>query len=418
MSKAITDLSMHLPVSKNWKMTVAIIFIAQMCSAIGFSIVFPFLPLYVQALGSTTGLSTEFLAGMVIASQGFTMMLAGPVWGVIADHFGRKKMVLRAMYGGTIIMLLMALVQSAEQLVLLRAIQGFITGTVSANNALVAAETPRHRIGLAMGTIQVGQWGGIALGPLIGGVMADWFGYGIPFVVTAILLLISGILVSFGIHENFERDENMPAIGPANMIAEWRHVFATQGVSLVFFMQFLSSFARSIIIPIAPLFVVSLLVDTEATSNTYAGLVLAVSSFTSTFGAVYLGRLGDRISHRSVLLGCAIVSAVFYIPQIFVADIWQLVALQAITGIAAGGIIAAPSALLARYTQHGEEGTVYGIDNSVNAGARAVAPLGGALVAMVFGLRGTFAATGLVFILIALVTWYCLPKDSIEAVPA
>ena len=189
---------------RTWKRTLYIAFFAQLISAMGFSLIFPFLPLYVQALGTTTGISIDFLAGMVFSAQALTMMIASPIWGSLADQYGRKLMVERAMFGGTLLLFLMAFVTSAEQLVLLRAIQGFITGTVSANNALVASTAPRERMGYAMGLLQVGQWSGVAMGPLIGGVLADAYGYAIPHIFTAILLGIGGILIHFGIDEEFQ----------------------------------------------------------------------------------------------------------------------------------------------------------------------------------------------------------------------
>ena len=87
-----------------WKFTLGIVFAAQLFSAVGFSMVFPFLPLYVESLSSRFALSTEVLAGLVIAVQSVTMMIAAPIWGVVADRFGRKKMILRAMIGGGIFM--------------------------------------------------------------------------------------------------------------------------------------------------------------------------------------------------------------------------------------------------------------------------------------------------------------------------
>jgi len=410
----ITSISRSSSKSRSWKVTLGIVFMSQLFSAVGFSMIFPFLPLYIENLGSTMGLSIEFLAGMVIAVQGFTMMIAAPIWGIVADRFGRKKMVLRAMLGGSVILAMMAFVTSAEQLILLRGIQGVITGTVSANNALVAAATPKKRIGFAMGTLQVGLWAGVAIGPLIGGVLADMFGYSIPFLITASLLFIAGLTITFGIDENFTPPKNPVKISPSAIFGEWKHILGTSGVSMVYFMRFLTGLARTIIIPIAPLFVVSLIAEDATASNTYAGLVLAVSSATSTFGAVYLGNLGDKISHKTILFWSSVAAAILYVPQVFVGDVWQLLILQGLAGIAAGGLVAAPSALLARYTEKGEAGAVYGLDNSVVAGARAVAPLFGASIAIWFGMRGTFAASAVVFALIAFVTFFYLPNDTVE----
>ncbi len=392
-----------------WQRTLAIIFVSQLFSATGFSIIFPFLPLYVEDLGSSAGLSIEFLAGMVFSAQAITMMVAGPIWGALADRYGRKMMVQRATFGGSVLLLLMAFAGSAEVLVLLRAIQGTITGTVPAANALVAAEAPRERTGFAMGVIQVGLWSGISVGPLIGGWLADAYGFRAPFVVTALMLFLAGLLVWRGVEESFEPSPRF--IGAhIGFFSKWRHVIAMRGVPTTYLVRFLSSLGRSMITPIAPLFIASLMPAAVGVS-TMTGLVTGASAFAGTASAVYLGRLGDRIGHRPVLIGSALVAGLLYLPQAAVADPWQLLALQALTGLAAGGVVAAPSALLARFTEPGEEGAVYGLDNSVTAGARAIAPLAGSAVAVSLSQRGVFAIAGVIYIVMALLTWQWLPRQ-------
>lgn len=111
----------------------------QLLSTAGFALVFPFMPLYVQEIGIATRGSVAFWSGLAFSSQAFTMMLSAPIWGAYADRHGRKVMLVRATFGGAILLVLMGLVQNAEQLVILRTIQGFVTGTVPAASALVAA---------------------------------------------------------------------------------------------------------------------------------------------------------------------------------------------------------------------------------------------------------------------------------------
>ncbi len=397
-----------------WKFTLSVAFVAQVFSAVGYSMMFPFLPLHIETLGTTTGLSTELAAGLVISVQGITMMVTAPFWGVAADRFGRKKMIMRALFGGAVTMAMMGFAQTAEQLIVIRAMQGLVTGTVSANNALVAAATPRHRVGFAMGTLQLGLWAGVAIGPLMGGILADHFGYNIPYLMTALLLMTGGLVVFFGAQENFSASKEAVEFHPVSLVRGWKDILGTSGVSLALIIRFLSGLARMIIVPIAPLFVVSLIARETDASNTYAGLFMAVSAAASTFGAVWLGNMGDRISHRRVLFYCSLAAAIFYVPQALVADIWQLLVLQALSGIAAGGLVASPSALLSRYAGTKRAGAIYGLENSVMSGSRAAAPLFGATVALMLGMRGTFLASALVFALIALTAWYLLPQDKVE----
>lgn len=382
-------------------------FVAQLVTAVGFSNIFPFLPLYVAELGSSTRLSTEFLAGAVFSSQAVTMMIASPIWGAVADRYGRKLMVQRAMFGGAVLLFAMSFVQSAEQLVLLRALQGMVTGTVSAANALVAAAAPRSRSGFAMGLLLVGQSTGIAIGPLMGGLLADAVGYRQTFVVTAVLLLAAGLLVLFGVRESFQRAASADG-DKRSFLADWRHVFQAQGVPLAYGLRFLANLGRTLLIPFVPLFVTTLLVD-QARLNTFTGLVIGVSAGAGTVTAVFLGRLGDQIGHRRVLQWAALLTGLFFLPQVLVTEPWQLLALQALSGAAAGGIIPTLSALLARYTEPGEEGSVYGLDNAIVAGSRALAPMLGSAIALWFGLRATFVATAVVFLLVALTAMWKLP---------
>lgn len=393
-----------------WQRTLYIVFFAQMMTAIGFSSIFPFLPLYVASLGTTTNLSVEFLAGLVYSAQAFTMMIASPIWGALTDRFGRKLMVERAMFGGSVILFLMAFVNSAEQLVVMRALQGLITGTIAAASALVAATVPRQRLGFSMGMLQVGLGAGIALGPLIGGSIADAFGYRYTFFVTSALLFISGVTVLLGVNEHFEPVQKLTS-GWRSYVTEWRRVLSAPGIVSTYSMRFITQLGRMMIIPMAPLFIQVLLTDTTRL-NTFTGLVVGAASATTTISAVYLGRLGDRVGHRSVLIISAFAAAALYLPQSLVTAGWQLLILQALVGIALGGIIPTISALLARYSRPGEEGAVYGLDNSINAGSRAVAPLLGAAVGFWFGLRATFVATALLFLVAGLLAAWRLPQQS------
>jgi len=392
---------------KSWQRTLYILALVQFMSAVGFSAIFPFLPLYIEELGSSSGLSLELLAGLVYSAQAFTMMLAAPIWGALADRHGRKMMVLRSTLAGAVILTLMGFVTSAEQLVALRAVQGALTGTVTAVTALVAASVPRERTGYALGLIQVGLWGGAAGGPLIGGVLADAWGFEAPFVVTGVLLALSGGLVWWGVEEHFEPVPS--SVRGGGFASAWRHVLAVRGVRLAFASSFLNQLGRNVITPFVPLLIAELLVEAGHTS-TVTGLVVGAAALAGTASAIYLGRLGDQTGHRVILLGAAVVAGLLYLPQALVTSVWQLLLLQVVTGAAAGGILPALASLLARYTEPGEEGAVYGLDASIASGARTVAPLVGAALVGVFGLRSVFPLAGLLFLLMAGMTQRYMPE--------
>jgi DHA1 family multidrug resistance protein-like MFS transporter len=378
-----------------WKRTLGLLVVAQFGSALGFSIIFPFLPLYLTQLGSSTSLSLEVLSGLIYSVQAITMTVASPVWGAVADRYGRKPMVVRAGCGGAVVILLMGFVQTAEQLILLRAVQGLITGVISASSALVAAVVPRERTGYAMGLLQLGLWSGVSAGPLLGGVLSDLIGFRGTFVVTAILLFLSGLSVWLGVEEPFARADQLHG-GLLGFLGDWRRILASAPLDFTLLLRFLGAIGRSALEPVLPLFVLALSAST-ARAATATGLVVGVASAASTVTAVYLGRYGDRTGHARVALVCGSGAAVCYGAQVFVGSLGQLLLLQALTGACVGGLLPSLSAMLAEHSQHGDEGCVYGIDNAVVSAGRTVGPMVGAWSALWFTPRGTFLLTGVIF---------------------
>ncbi len=94
-------------------------------------------------------------------------------------------MLLRAAFGMGVVILLQAFVTEAWQLLLLRALMGLTSGYIPNAMALVAAQVPRERSGWALSCVSTGQIGGVILGPMLGGLLADWVGLRTVFIVTA-----------------------------------------------------------------------------------------------------------------------------------------------------------------------------------------------------------------------------------------
>lgn len=384
-----------------WKRSLYIIFSAQICTSMGFSFIYPFLPLYIRELKSTSGLSAETLSGLVFSTQAIAMTIASPFWGAVADRFGRKPMVVRAMIGGAITTFLMGFAQSAEILIALRILQGLLSGVISASSALVASFTPKEKCGYAMGLLQLASWTGVALGPLLGGILSDTFGFHCTFIITSSLLFLSGMVVYFFIHEKFEYSKsNEKAF--LSFINGYRLIISEGQLCFTLLLRFISSVGNNVLLPILPLFVHSLLPNNPKVGS-YTGLVIGATSVASTIGAVYLGRLGDKTGHHRIVQSCALASAVFFIPQIFITSYWQLLILYTLTGASIGGLLPSLSALLAKNSPKGTEGSVYGFDNSIVSAGRAAAPLIGSSVAVAFSYRSAFAVSGLIFFCAAVI---------------
>ena len=385
-----------------WRRNLYVLFGVQLLSTAGFSLVFPFLPLYIKELGVATVGSLEFWSGMVFSMQALTMMITSPIWGVVADRHGRKPMLLRATLGGAVLITLMGFAQNAEQLVLLRTIQGAVTGVISSVNALVASTAPKDKMGSSLGLLMFGRWGGVALGPVVGGLLGDAFGFRESFWITGIILAIAGVCVWLWVHEEFTPVEKAKQ---PSLIDSYRVLLALPGMWGLYTLAFLRSLGQMMIYPVAALFMIELM-GTESGAATASGLMIGAVGGASAISSVYLGQLGDRIGHERILLAAAVSAVLFYVPQPFVTTPWQLILLQGLTGFAIGGLLSPMAALMNLWTPPNTQGATYALDNSVAAAGRSISPMVAAGVATWLGVRGVFGITALVYaVLAAQVLW-------------
>jgi len=364
----------------HWRRSILILIIVQFLSSASYSLVFPFLPLYIEKIGIATYGSIEFWSGLVISSQAITMMVSAPIWGIIADRYGRKPMLLRATIAGALMLILMGFVQNAEQLTILRTIQGLLTGSVAATNALAAVIVPKENSGEVMGKLQMANWIGVVGGPLVGGLLSDLFGFRTCFFITGIGLAISAFIVLFWIQEDFEAK-----IGKRKrrFFDEYFTLLQERRLSGLYFLSFLSNLGRTAILPIAPLFILSLLKDRTIVA-TVTGVMIGTRSFTGIIGARWLGGLGDSIGHSRILVVTSSISLLFFLPQPFVTTAWQLVLLQALTGFATGGLLPSLAALMNLWAPEDSQGKIYGLDSSVGSLARSVSPMIASAIVFLF----------------------------------
>ena len=385
--------------TSGWRRNLTAICIAQACSATGFSFVMPFVPLFVQDLGVKSATEAAQWAGAISAAMAISMAFAQPIWGSVADRYGRKPMLLRSMFGGAVILGLMALVQTPEQLLALRFVQGMVTGVLAAAAALIATSTPKARLGFGLGLNQVAIFVGTSVGPLGGGLIADNFGYRSTFIAAGVLLTSAGLIVIAMVRENFVR----PPAGAkkANAWSESRALLALPFFLPLIAVTFLIQFGGTIIGPVLTLFIADLSGSAgEAGVATAAGTVLAAAGAVSAISAVIIGRVSDRIGHVRILVICLLGSAVTYFPQAYVQSVWELLVLRMLLGAFLGGLMPSAQALVAVLVPRERRGAAFGIIGSVNAAANGLGPLAGAGIATSLGFRAVFLATGALFALV------------------
>jgi MFS transporter, DHA1 family, multidrug resistance protein len=274
--------------------------------------------------------------------------------------------------------------------VVLRLLQGLLTGTVSASNTLVAGAVPEQRLGSSMGLMQTAIFAGAAGGPLLGGVIADAYGYRIPFAVTAALLLLSGLLITFLAHER--RPEPRKEAGPAVPRTQARVLWATLAPIIV--VNFLDQMANSVVGPVLPLVISDLSGPNHAGLATATGTILGSVAVSASVGALLAGRLADRWPARTVLAVCAGGAAVFATLQGLADSVLLLGVLRTIMGLFIGGTIPAANAILGLLVRPQDRGVAFGVIASAASFGFAGGPLLGALLVHI-NIRAPFFLTGL-----------------------
>ncbi len=408
----------HAPVwparqhDSTWQRTLWVIVASQLVTQTAFTLGLPFLPLYIQALGVTNPETAALWAGASATASGVAMALIAPLWGRLADRFGAKAMVLRATFGGVIVVGAMGLAGGPVVLLLLRLVQGLLTGTVSASNTLVASTIPEKRLGFGMGLMQTAVFAGAAGGPLIGGFIADALGYRIPFAVTAALLLVSGLLILFLAHER----RPAAAASDVNPPPRVRTRVLWAALAPIIVVNFLDQLANSVVGPVLPLVISDLSGPGGRGLATATGTILGSVAISASVGALLSGRLSDRWSAHTVLAVCAGGAAVFAGLQGLADSVPVLGALRVVMGLFIGGTIPAANAILGTLVRREDRGVAFGLTASAASFGFAGGPLLGALLVHV-NIRAPLFLTGLLMALECLWVLIRLPARP-PAVPA
>lgn len=396
--------------SPPWQRTLGACWVAQFLSIIGFSFVMPFMPFYVRSLGNFTQAQVAIWAGLLVTASGLMGALFAPIWGALADRYGRKLMVQRAMFGGAIIMTLMGFAMSVHQLLILRLLQGAITGTIVASTTLVAAIVPPKRMGFALGLLQAAVLMGNTIGPWMGGAAADAWGYRAPFWVAGGLLFLGGMIVLIAAYEDFRPPE--AGRGTNHGL---RQAFGGRGLLALLATFFMISLAASFMGPIFPLLVESI-AGREGAART-AGMLIGIGGLASGISALGIGLLGDRVGHKVTLVACTLAAAVFAAPHAFVRTVSQLALLRVGMGLSRGGTAPTLNAIIGRAVSADTYGRSFGHSRVAAALGMAVGPLLGGFAAAHFGLRWPFVImSGLLVLSAVLVaSWVRVPEDSSQS---
>jgi DHA1 family multidrug resistance protein-like MFS transporter len=346
-------------------------------------------------------------SGVAGTATGVMLFISSPLWGSLADRFGRKNMLLRAYAGALVTITLQAVVQSLWQLIALRALQGAFVGTIPAATALIAAGTPQRRMAYALGLIQMAVFTSQTVGPVVGGLMAEAVGFRWTFALGGIMYAVSFVLCWVMVKETFVRPE--PGAERPSYIENLRMVMRVPSMRLLIAVMFLVSSAAVFVRPVVPLVVEGF---TDTSVEVKSGFVFAAVAFTSAGAALVVGKLAERTGYRNALIGGTLGAGLAYIPIAYADSLQALIVLFALVGVFSGAMIPMVNALIGAKAPEGKHGSAFGLVGSAQALSFAIAPLLGGLTAQQLGIHAGFPVVGLMLVCVSALVWLTVTEPA------
>ncbi|HEY1997155.1 MFS transporter [Paraburkholderia sp.] len=384
-----------------WRRNLFICVFGSFTTLVSLSMLLPFLPLYVQQLGVTSQAAVVQWSGVAFGATFLGTAVTAPVWGRLADRYGRKPMLVRAAIGMAIVMSLIGMAHNVTELVVLRLMAGLIGGYASASIVMIGTQAPRDKAGWALGILSTGSLAGSLAGPLVGGLLPSLISIRSTFFAGGAMIAVAALLTVVFVREDFDAGADSKARTTASSAAPEKTNRAVTVTLLLTAMMVL--LANMSIEPIITVYIAHLNVPTDHLART-AGIVMACSAFGSMLTAARLGALADRIGSWNVIIGCLVLTGLLMVPQAFVSQWWQLAILRGLMGMTLAGLLPSIAKLVRHAATDHESGKMLGYLQSAQFSGQVAGPLLGGVIGVHLGLHSVFFVTGSLLIACAVLS--------------
>ena len=384
---------------ETWKRTVYISLVCVFCTAFGVSQLAPILPLYFHDLGVQTPEAMSLWSGLATGATYIIVCLAAPFWGRVADKKGRKITLIRSSFGMALCNVLIAFQTTPEGVVLIRLVQGLVSGFYSASITLIASESPIERTGWALGLLASANLAGSLIGPLLGGYIADTVGIRNDFIIVGALMGLAGVLATIFIHENYVPQPNPEKLSIRKLkeqIPEFNSIVALCVASFIYAICIMS------LQPVISVYIKGIVPSDTENLAFIAGAVFSAMGIAQLMSSSPLGKLVDKIGPRKVLVVSLIYVGILNIPQAYVSDVYQLAIIRFLQGFGLGGMLPALNTYLSSKTPREFTGQVFSYNQSCLFFGYFLGSVGGASLMAWLDFTTLFWVSGGLFIISAL----------------
>ena len=372
-----------------WVVTLTILVASAFLMDMSFTMITPFLPVYLSSELGAKASEVDMWSGAVFAVTFFVSGLLGPVWGVRADRKSRKLMALRASIGLTISYALCGIVQTPMQLFAARFFQGLCAGLYPALLALLAASSPARKTGLSMGLMQGGMTVGAVVGPFVGGVLADYFGMRESFFVASVALGLISLLIGFCIKEK-----------PRTIKVTSRNWFDWSVICqpAIFKMLMACAVIHASLFsaqPILPLYIAQLQGSMDNIMM-LSGTIFSVCAISIMIASPILGAAGQKFGFLKVLSCSLFFAGLLISAQVlgrtpFEFGVWRFIA-----GFAIAGLIPLVNSIISTECPPDKKGEVFGFNFLTGHAGMALGPFAAGALSGWFGYQAVIVASGLI----------------------
>jgi DHA1 family multidrug resistance protein-like MFS transporter len=367
----------------------------------GFTLVMPFLPLYFQELGVREVGEIAVWSGLSLGVTPAVTAVLSPVWGRFGDRFGLKIMVERSLLSFVVIMSAMAFVTQAWHVFALRTVQGLFAGFGALTLTMAAESAPRDRLAASIGMVQTAQRLGPALGPVIGGTIAQIVGLRKAFLVAAGFYAIALLVVAILYREPEDARRRTRAVAAGARRVTFRGVLGFQHFLLLMAVVFSLQVVDRSFGPILPLFVAQLGAPMSRVPI-LSGIAFSLVAGAAAAGHHVAGRLLGRWAPRSVIATSCAFAAGAVLAVGLTPSLGGLMGMAPVFGLGVGVAMTGAYAVAGSVIPAGVRGTGFGVLTTASLSGIALSPiLSGALGAI--SIRAVFLldAVGL-----AVLSWF------------
>jgi MFS family permease len=372
--------------STAWRRNVFAVTAASFMGYTGFTLVMPFLPLFIGQLGVSDVGQVAMWTGLSLGVTPALTAVLAPWWGRLGDRYGRKIMVERSMVSFVVLFSAMAYVTRPWHVLALRGVQGLFAGYGSLSVAMAAESAPRDRMPSAIGAVQTAQRIGPGVGPIIGGLLAQLVGLRRSFLATAMFYAAGLVLVHVMYDDRAVHAE--PSTSPETGRVTFRNVLAFQNFILMMGVIFGLQFVDRSLGPVLPLWVEQEGVAHERVALV-SGVLFSIMALTGALGHHFCGKLLRHYSSRIVIAGGAACSAAGSGLLGLSGSIWIMCAAAVLFGIGIGAAMTAAYSAAGAVIPPGAHGAGFGVLTSASLVGMASSPfiagfLGGSSIRFVF----------------------------------